>query len=356
MDNVYHLFGKLRNFSSLESLEVLEFFGWNTVCIIHVTLIDNIFRAERISHFFFELFKDIRTDRCGVTEPVYIFFSRKLIKDQGKLMEKCRKTYYIHILMRIKETTETLQGMCSCLRLTHIKSDLRLYVLPVIYDSIIHMNRVPHDICQKADRIFMKKFRRCDHDISTLFVIRPPICRNDFACGTVNDFPPSGDIITGIYFQHVRVEMVHKVDLKFLLRCCMERTHDVHLLDLIRVCLCPCIIFSCCIISSVDLCTCVFEFCRELCSIAVTNRICAPFLYDIQCFFYHIQVCRDRNSAFVLTHRCTSVLYLWISFIICFCFISDTIRIRCFCLFFNVVLAILFRNLAVFYLLCYPDS
>ena len=150
--------------------------------------------------------------------------------------------------------------------------------------------------------------------------------------------------------------MIHKVDLKFLLRCCMERTHDVHLLDLIRVCLCPCIVFSCCIISSVDLCACVFEFCRELCSIAVTDRICAPFLYDIQCFLYHIQVCRDRNSAFVLAHRCTSVLYLCIWFIICFCSLSDTIRIRPFSLFFNVVLAMLFRNLAVFYLLCYPDS
>ncbi|CDD87270.1 unknown [Blautia obeum CAG:39] len=258
MDNVYHLFGKLRNFSSLKSLEIFEFFGRNTVCIVHVALVDNVFRTERIAHFFFKLFEDIWADRCGVAEPVYVFFSRKLIKDQGKLVKKCRKTYYIHILMRIKETAETLQGMRSCLWLTHIKSDLRLHVLPVIYNCIIHMYRVPHDICQEADGIFMKKLRRCDHNISALFVIRPLVCRNDFACGTVNDFPPSGDIVTGIYFQHVRVEMVHKVDLKFLICCCMERAHDVHLLDLIRICLCPCVIFSCCIVGSVDLCTRIF--------------------------------------------------------------------------------------------------
>ena len=137
---------------------------------------------------------------------------------------------------------------------------------------------------------------------------------------------------------------------------CMKRSHNIHLLNLIRIRLRPYIIFSGCIICCVYLRIHLLQFFRIIGTIAVTNRICAPFLYDIQCFFYHIQVCRDRNSAFVLTHRCTSVLYLWISFIICFCFISDTIRIRCFCLFFNVVLAILFRNLAVFYLLCYPDS
>ena len=91
MDNVYHLFGKFRNFSSLESLEILEFFGRNTVCIVHIALVDNVFRTERIAHFFFELLKDIWADRCGVAEPVYVFFSCKLIKDQCELMEECGK-------------------------------------------------------------------------------------------------------------------------------------------------------------------------------------------------------------------------------------------------------------------------
>ena len=62
MNNVYHLFGKLGNFSSLECLEILEFFGWNAVGVVHVALIDNVFRAERIAHFFFKLLQHIRAD------------------------------------------------------------------------------------------------------------------------------------------------------------------------------------------------------------------------------------------------------------------------------------------------------
>ncbi|CCZ27244.1 unknown [[Ruminococcus] torques CAG:61] len=51
-----HLFYDLGNFSSLERLKILKFFARNTILIIVISLIDNIFRAERISHFFFKLF------------------------------------------------------------------------------------------------------------------------------------------------------------------------------------------------------------------------------------------------------------------------------------------------------------
>ena len=62
MDNVYHLFGKLRHFPSLECLEILEFFRRNAVGVVHVALVDDVFRAEGITHLFFKLFQHIGAD------------------------------------------------------------------------------------------------------------------------------------------------------------------------------------------------------------------------------------------------------------------------------------------------------
>jgi len=216
MDNVYHLLCKLCNLAALECLEVLEFLGWNAVGIVHVALVDNVFRAEWIADLFFELLQHIWTDRCGITEPVHIFLPCQLIKDQGELMEKGGEAYHIHILVGIKESAEALQGMSSCFWLAHIKGDLRLYIFPVVYHCIVHMYRIPHNISQEADGILMERFYRCNYHISARFIIMPLTCRNHCSCGTVDYFPPLCDIIACVHLQHIRVQVVHKVDLQFV--------------------------------------------------------------------------------------------------------------------------------------------
>ena len=200
--------------------------------------------------------------------------------------------------------------MFSCFRLTNIKSNLRFNIFPVIYHCIIHMNRIPHNVCKKTYCILVKKFCRFDHYISGCFIIGPFTDRNNLTCCTVNNFPPSGNIITCIYFQHIRIKMIHQVNFQFFLCSCMEMTHNVHLLDFIRVCLSPFIIFSGCIISCVDFSTSILQFLWKFCTVTVTDRICSPLIHNLQCFFYHIQVCRNGNSAFILAHFSTSFYFI----------------------------------------------
>ena len=61
MNNIYHLFCKKGNLSALECLEITEFLRRDAICIIHISLVDNVFRTERIACFLFKLFQDIRT-------------------------------------------------------------------------------------------------------------------------------------------------------------------------------------------------------------------------------------------------------------------------------------------------------
>ena len=199
MYNINHLFCKFCNFSSLECLEITEFFRWNTISIIHISLINNKFRTEFITHFFFKLLQNIWTYRCGISIPVYIFFSCKLIKNQCELMEECSKTHYIYIWMCFQETAQSFQRKLSCKRLAYIKSHLRLYIFPVIYNCIVHMNRIPHNISKEAYCIIME--RNCiNHYISTFLIITPFICWNRFTCCTVHNLPPAFFVIPCIYF------------------------------------------------------------------------------------------------------------------------------------------------------------
>ena len=199
MHDIHKLFCKLRNFSSLECGKIHEFLGRNPVRVIHVPLINDKFRTELITYFLFKLLQNIRTYRCRITIPVYIFLSCQLVKDQCELMEKCRETNHIHIRMALQEFSQTFLGVFFCLRLTDIKCDLFFHTLPVISHRIIHMNRIPHNISQKTYRIIMKSLRRFDGHITGLLTVTPLCHRNHFSCRTVDNFPPSLDIIMRIY-------------------------------------------------------------------------------------------------------------------------------------------------------------
>ena len=192
--------------------------------------------------------------------------------------------------------------MCSCRRLAYIKRNLRLHILPVIDHCIVHMYRIPHDVCKKTYCIFVKFLCMLDHNISTLRIVRPVFCFHCLTCRTVNHFPPSVNIVSCIDCKHVRIQVIHQMDFQSVFYCCMERSHNIHLLDFFRMCLRPCIVFTCCIIGCIDLCAGIFQFLRKLGSITVTDCICAPFPHNIQCFLNHIKVCRYCHTSFFCCH------------------------------------------------------
>ena len=127
-------------------------------------------------------------------------------------MEERGEPENINIRMLLNELTQALHRIFMRLGLSHIKGDLMLHILPVIYNSVIHMYRIPHNIGKKTYCIIMKCLCTVDCHIPTLAVIAPLLCRNYFSRGTVNHFPPSCDIIMVIDLQHIRIQMVHQMN------------------------------------------------------------------------------------------------------------------------------------------------
>ena len=243
MTDIHHFLSYLGHFPSLESLEILEFPGRNAVLVIVIALIDDIFRTERIACFLFKLLQDIRAYRCGIAIPVHVLFSRQFVEHQGELVEKGGEPEHINIRMILNELPQTLHRIFMGFRLSHIKGDLMLHILPVIYNGIVHVNRIPHNISKKAHRIIMER-NTLDFHFSCGLIIRPVPCGHHLSGAPVNHFPPAPDIIPAVRCEHIRIQAFHETDPENLPVRRVNRRHYIHLLDFIRIGLRPVIIFS----------------------------------------------------------------------------------------------------------------
>ena len=80
-----------------------------------------------------------------------------------------------HIYMRIifDEFPQAFHGIFMCLRLAHVECDLLFKICPAVCHCIVHMYRVPHDVCEEAHCIIMEFLCVCYRHIPALRVIAP---------------------------------------------------------------------------------------------------------------------------------------------------------------------------------------
>ena len=163
-------------------------------------------------------------------------------------MKKCCISDDIYIWMFLAEFSKPFHGILVRFRLSDVKSDLMLKILPVICHRIIHMYRIPDNISQKAHCIFMKFRRIFNNNTSAFFFIMPLVCWNNFPCGTVNDLPPAFHIIPCIYLHQFFRNTLHQRNFQLAVHRRMESSHNIALLHLIRIGPGPYVIFTCRII------------------------------------------------------------------------------------------------------------
>ena len=80
------------------------------------------------------------------------------------------------------------------LGLTDIKGDLMLKVRPSVGGGIVHVYRIPDEVGQKADRIFMERYGLYGH---TAVGVAPLLRRHGLTGGSIHDLPPAGDVVVG---------------------------------------------------------------------------------------------------------------------------------------------------------------
>ena len=297
--NIHHFLGQGSHLPALEGLEVLKFPGGNPVLIVVVALVNNEFRAELVANFLLKLLQDVGRHGGGVAVPVNILFPLQLVKHQGELMEEGGVADDIDIGVICNELTQPLHGELVGLGLTNIKGDLVFKVLPVIGDCIIHVDRIPDQVGQECHGILMEGFRLGNYNTAGFCMVVPSIRGDRPTDGTIHDFPPALDVVTGIDFHQLRGNALHQRDLQSTLGCGMEAGHDVALLHFLGIGFCPGIVLTGGVVGGVNLCILILQLGREIGAVAVTDGICTPALHDFQSLGNHIQVGGNCNTASV---------------------------------------------------------
>src|SRR5699024_11175688 len=116
-----HFTRQLCHFTALERLKIAKLLAGNTILVVIIALVNDIFRSERIAHFLLKLLEDIRRNRSRISIPVYILFPLEFIKQQGELMEEGGVSDDIDVRVLFNKLAQALHGIRMGLGLAHIK-------------------------------------------------------------------------------------------------------------------------------------------------------------------------------------------------------------------------------------------
>ena len=271
--DVHHFFGQLCYFAPLEGLKITVFLAGHTILVVVVALVDDVLRAELVTHFLLKLVEDIRADGSRIAIPVHELLPLQLVEDQGELMEERGIADDVHIRMLCNELAQALHGILVGLGLTHVKGDLVLKIRPAVGGSVVHMHRVPDEVSQKTDGILMERYGLYGH---TAFGVAPPLRRHGLTGGSIHDLPPAGDVVVGVHLHQLRADALHQRDGHGVAGCGVEAGHDVALLHLVRVCFCPCVILAGGIVGGVNFGIRILELLRKVGAVAVADGIGTP--------------------------------------------------------------------------------
>ena len=97
------------------------------------------------------------------------------------------------------------------LGLAHIERDLVFDVFPVVDDRVVHMNRVPNQVGQKADgNLLMVGGRGVDDNTLSRSIVAPVGSGDGLARRAVHDFPPAGNVVVVVDLHQLAADACHQ--------------------------------------------------------------------------------------------------------------------------------------------------
>ena len=203
-------------------------------------------------------------------------------------MEESRIPDHIDIGVIRNKLPQPLHGKFAGPGLPDVESNLMFKIFPVVGDRIVHMYRIPDQVCQKTDRIFMKIIRHIDDHTAVLIPPSPRIKRPPG--GAIHYLPPACDIIPRVDLHQFTADPLHQGNGQRPSGGGVEACHNIALLDLFRIGSGPLVIFPCSIIGRIDPGIHTFEFFRVIGAVTVPDGIRSPAFQKFQGLRDHIHI------------------------------------------------------------------
>ena len=203
--------------------------------------------------------------------------------------------------MAFKVLPQTAHCVGMGLGLAYIKRNLMLDVLPVVDDGVVHMNRVPNQVGQKADGVLMVGDRGVDDNALSRSIVAPVGSGDRLTRRAIHDLPPAGNIVMVVDLHQFTADARHQGDGQRTTFSGVEWRHNVALLGFVRVGLCPGVVLTGSVVGGVDLGSGVLQLLRELSAIAVADGIRAPALQQVEGFRHCVRISGNRHAPIFLT-------------------------------------------------------
>ena len=182
------------------------------------------------------------------------------------------------------------------LGLAHIERDLVLDILPVVDDRIVHVDGIPDQVRQKADRVLVVGGGGVDDNAFAGGIIVPVGGGDRLARRAVDDLPQTGDVIVVVDHHQFAADARHQGDGQRIVRSGVERRHNVALLRFIGIGFCPCVVLAGGVVGGINLGASVLQLLRELGAVAVADGIRAQALEQVEGFRDGVHIGGDRYT------------------------------------------------------------
>ena len=192
MHQIHQLFCSFA-YEALCKIDIITvFLCRNTERGVIITVLDKYLRTQAIAQLLFECQYRFCRYAGTIAAPVNEFFLRMLIENQREVIEEGCESYDITALVffLLQPVFQIFHNIVPAVGLAYIKRYFMRLVTPVIGDVIIHLRRIPEDIGQKADGIFMERLCMMHNNRMMLLIQLPVICCNHSSAGTVDNLPP----------------------------------------------------------------------------------------------------------------------------------------------------------------------
>ena len=307
VDDVGHFLHQTGNLTALERLEILVLLARHAVLVVVVALVDDELGAELIADLFLKLFQNVGRNGGRIAVPVHILLAAQLVKDQRKQVEEGGEADDVDIRMALQILTQAFHRVSVGLGLAYIERNLMFDILPVVDDRVVHVDGVPDQVGQKADRVLVVGGGGVDNNALGSGIIAPVGGGDRLARRAVNDLPPAGNIIVVVDLHQLTADAGHQGDGQRAVLGGVERGHNVALLRFIGVRLRPGVVLAGGVIGGVDLGSGVLQLLRELGAVAVADGIRAPAFEQVESFRNSVHISGDCYTTVCIHFLLSSV-------------------------------------------------
>ena len=171
--------------------------------------VHEILGAQPVAVQSLEVVERLRRHGACAPEPVDNLLAVPLVEDERELVEERREPHHIGLRIVFEPLFECAEHEVARRRMVDVERDLVFLVSPVVRQMVVHLDRVPDDVGEERDRVFVHRLRFADRDRVVPGVEIPAVRVDHLPGRAVDGLPVAMRVRVAVRLQLFGVEPFH---------------------------------------------------------------------------------------------------------------------------------------------------